>query len=190
VHYFDVMRWMVGEEAPTTLSAHGGVFAVKDARTVPDTAEVIFELPTGMLMTFGTYEANGHPGLKAGEIELRGTLGTAHAGIDRFEITPERGGQFQDPKPRRKPQAEVEKATYEGLDRAHARNFLDCVKSRGTPNADVEVGHRSTTFALLANIALATKARLDWDATAERFTNNDRANELLDYEYRPPWTHA
>jgi len=38
--------------------------------------------------------------------------------------------------------------------------------------------------------ALATRARLDWDAGAERFTNNEQANELLDYEYRDPWTHA
>jgi predicted dehydrogenase len=190
VHYFDVMRWMVGERAPASLSAHGGVFAVKDARTIPDTAEVIFEMPSGMLMTFGTYEANGHTGLRSGEIELRGTLGTAFAGIDRFEIVPERGGQFQDPAPRRKPLVESSRDGYEDLDRAHARNFLDCVKSRSRPNADVEEGHRSTTFALLANIALATKSRLDWDGDGERFMNNDRANELLDYEYRPPWAHA
>jgi predicted dehydrogenase len=190
VHYFDLMRWMVGETAPASLSAHGGAFAVKDARTIPDTAEVIFELPSGILMTFGTYEANGQTGLKAGEIELRGTLGTAYAGIDRFEIIPERGGAFQDPKPKRKPQVETVRETNEGLDQAHARNFLDCVKTRSKPNADVEIGHRSTTFALLANIALATKSRLDWDAQAERFHNNDRANELLDYEYRAPWTHA
>ena len=58
------------------------------------------------------------------------------------------------------------------------------------PNCDVEEGHRSTSYALLANIALATKARLDWDAQAERFTNNDAANELLDYEYRQPWSHV
>jgi predicted dehydrogenase len=174
---------------PASLSAHGGVFAVKDARTIPDTAEVIFELPSGMLMTFGTYEANGHTGLRVGEIELRGTLGTALAGIDRFEIVPERGGAFQDPKARRKPLVETSPDRSEDLDRAHARNFLDCVKSRKRPDADVEEGHRSTTFALLANVALATKARLDWDAEAERFTNNDRANELLDYEYRSPWTH-
>jgi hypothetical protein len=51
-------------------------------------------------------------------------------------------------------------------------------------------GEGSTTFALLANIALATRARLDRDAQAERITNNDRANELLDHQYRPPWTHA
>jgi predicted dehydrogenase len=190
VHYFDLMRWMVGERAPASLSAHGGNFAVKDARTIPDTAEVIFELPSGMLMTFGTYEANGYNGLKTGEIELRGTLGTVFAGIDRFEIVPERGGQFQDPKPKRKAQVETAKDSNEDLDRAHARNFLDCVKSRKRPNADVEEGHRSTTFALLANIALATRARLDWDAEGERIANNDRANELLDYEYRSPWTHA
>ena len=190
VHYFDAIRWMVGERAPTSLSAHGGNFALKDARTIPDTAEVIFQLPSGMLMTFGTYEGNGHTGLKSGEIELRGTLGTAFAGINRFEIVPERGGAFQDPVPRRKPLVETSKDGNEDLDRAHARNFLDCVKSRQKPNADIEEGHRSTTFALLANIALTTKARLDWDAEAERFTNNDRANEFLDYEYRPPWKHA
>jgi predicted dehydrogenase len=190
VHYFDAMRWVVGERAPASLSAHGGTFALKDARTIPDTAEVIFEMPSGMLMTFGTYEASGHTGLKSGEIELRGTLGTAFAGMDRFEIVAERGGAFQDPSPRRKPQVEKTGDRAEDLDRAHARNFLDCVKSRQKPNCDVEEGHRSTTFALLANIALATKARLDWDAEAERFTNNDGANNLLDYTYRPPWTHA
>jgi hypothetical protein len=53
----------------------------------------------------------------------------------------------------------------------------------------VEEGHRSTSYALLANIALATKARLDWDGHSERFTNNDAANELLDYDYRQPWSH-
>jgi predicted dehydrogenase len=190
VHYTDVLRWMVGETAPASLSAHGGVFAVKDARTIPDTAEVIFEHASGMLMIFGTYEASGHPALRAGEIELRGTLGTVYAGLGRFEVIPERGGQFQDPNPRCKPLTRTAKEGYGELDRAHARNFLDCVKSRQRPNADVEEGHRSTTFALLANIALATRARLDWDAKAERFTNNDRANELLDYEYRQPWTHA
>jgi predicted dehydrogenase len=190
VHYFDAMRWLAGETAPASLSAHGGVFAVRDSRTIPDTAEVIFEHASGMLMIFGTYEASGHPVLRSGEIELRGTLGTVYADSGRFEIIPERGGQFQDPKPRRKPLAVAAAADDRNLDRAHARNFLDCVKSRRRPNSDVEEGHRSTTFALLANIALATRTRLDWDDRAERFTHNDQANELLDYEYRQPWMHG
>jgi predicted dehydrogenase len=190
VHYTDVLRWMVGETAPASLSAHGGKFAVNDSRTIPDTAEVIFELPSGMLMIFGTFEASGRPAFERGEIELRGTLGTAYADLGRFEIIAERGGQFQDPKPRCKPVTRKEKEGYWELDQNHARNFLDCVKSRNRPNADVEEGHRSTTFAHLANIALATRARLDWDAESERFTNHEQANSMLDYEYRKPWTHA
>ena len=190
VHYFDVMRWVTGETAPASLSAHGGLFALHDSRTIPDTAEVIFEHASGMLMTFGLYEASGAPVLRAGEVEIRGTLGTAVVGPSGFEILPERGGQFQDPSPRRKPLSVKTGDSEIKVTEQHARNFLDCVKSRQRPNADVEEGHRSTTFALLANIALATKARLDWDAKAERFINNDRANELLDYEYRKPWTHS
>jgi hypothetical protein len=54
--------------------------------------------------------------------------------------------------------------------------------------ADSELGHRSTTFALLANIALATRSRIDWDPKTERITNNKAANKLLHYEYRKPWT--
>jgi hypothetical protein len=69
----------------------------------------------------------------------------------------------------------------------HARNFLDCVKSREKPSADVEIGHRSTSFSLMANISLVTRSRLDWDAEQERFTNNEDANKLLHYEYRKPW---
>ena len=189
-HYLDAMRWLTHETAPASISAHGGVFAVNDCRTNPDTAEAIFEHASGMLTIFSTFEASGQPLLRTGEIELRGTKGTLYASMSRIEIFPERGGAFQDPKPRMKPTTLLKNDGYKELDEAHARNFLDCVKSRARPNCDIEEGHRSTSYALLANIALATKARLDWDAQAERFTNNDAANELLDYEYRPSWSHV
>ena len=46
VHYCDAIRWMLDDQAPTSISAHGGSFAVEDDRTVPDTMEVIFEMPS------------------------------------------------------------------------------------------------------------------------------------------------
>jgi hypothetical protein len=61
------------------------------------------------------------------------------------------------------------------------------VKSRRTPLCPLEEGHRSTSFAHLANIAVKVKQRLEWDAAAERFTNSDKANEMLHYTYRRPW---
>ena len=82
------------------------------------------------------------------------------------------------------------KATDGDLDQQAARDFLDNVKSRKRPIADIEEGHRSTTFAHLANIAMATRKRLQWDAQAERFINCEEANSLLRYEYRKPWTMA
>ena len=95
-HYLDAMRWCTRETAPASISAHGGVFAVNDCRTNPDTAEAIFEHASGMLTIFSTFEASGQPLLRTGEIELRGTLGTAYASMNRIEIIPERGGAFRD----------------------------------------------------------------------------------------------
>ena len=51
----------------------------------------------------------------------------------------------------------------------------------------IEVGHRSTTAALLGNIALKKRAVLEWDAKTEQFVNNKEANALLKVEYRSPY---
>jgi hypothetical protein len=72
-------------------------------------------------------------------------------------------------------------------DADHARNFLDCVKSRQTPSCDIEFGHRCTTAALVGNIAHKLRAVLDWDAKAERFANSEAANKMLSYMYRRPY---
>ncbi|MFC1633232.1 Gfo/Idh/MocA family protein [Planctomycetota bacterium] len=187
VHYCDAMRWAMAEQAPVSISAHGGRFAIDDDRTIPDTMEVIFEMPAGALIVFGQYEASGGQALIDGEIELRGTLGNLYCGSEgkAFKIVPSRGGQFQDPKPRIEP-IEIESSDGNLTDQ-HVRNFLDCVKNRAKTHCDMETGHRSTSFALLANIALATKSRLEWNPKTEQFVNNKKANRLLHYKYRKPW---
>jgi V8-like Glu-specific endopeptidase len=58
------------------------------------------------------------------------------------------------------------------------------VKSRAKCNCDALTGHLSTSATLIAKIALLEKAHLEWDARAERFSNNTAANKLLHYEYR------
>ena len=82
---------------------------------------------------------------------------------------------------------EARKKTGDADTARHARNFLDCVKSRQPCDCDVEIGHRSTSATLIANIALKTRALLDWDPAAEQFTNNPEANRHLRYEYRAPY---
>jgi len=186
VHYFDLLRWLLDEEAPASVSCHGGRFAVDDDRTIPDTLHATYEFASGRLLLFGQYEASGtSPFARNAEVELRGALGTVFATTSSYEILPETAGQFGDPKPL--PEATTVRADEGDLTVAHIRDFLDCVKSRQRPRADVEVGHRSTTFSHLGNIALALEARVEWDAKRERFTRPDEANRLLHYEYRKPW---
>ena len=77
----------------------------------------------------------------------------------------------------------------------HHQNWLDCIKSRQDPVANVEVGQRSTSLGHLANIARwvsgltgETGKRLRWDAAAERFTNSDEANRFLARPARAGYT--
>ncbi|MEX0613631.1 MAG: Gfo/Idh/MocA family oxidoreductase [Pirellulales bacterium] len=62
----------------------------------------------------------------------------------------------------------------------HIQNWLDCIKTRDVPNADVEIGHRSITICHLLNITRELGRELQWDPAAERFANDDEANQLLD----------
>jgi predicted dehydrogenase len=189
----DVMRWMMGERAPVAITAVGGRYAVDDDRTIPDTMDVTYEFASGKLITFSIYEARSGGMFQSGEVEIRGTKGTLNANENGYKITPVRAGQFvtwtqegsaeeMNSKSQELPDGSSGDSTG-----ALVRNFIDCVKSRQTPLCPIEEGHRSTSFAHLANIALATGQRLLWDADKERFTNSEKANQFLHYEYRKPW---
>ena len=150
--------------------------------------QVMYQFASGHLHSFGTLESSGNSLLPQGaEIEMRGSQGTLYVGGNNIRVLSERAGQFQEKGPR----ADGLDLTLKGgnLDQtaAHFRNFFDCIASRDRPAADVEIGHRSTTMALLANLSLATQSRLEWDAETETITNLPEANDLLDYEYRAPW---
>ncbi|KAA5545946.1 Gfo/Idh/MocA family oxidoreductase [Roseiconus nitratireducens] len=187
VHYLDAIRWCTGDLAPSSVCAMGGQFAVDDDRTIPDTLQVTFQFDSGRLAIFGQYETSGHRPFPNGEIELRGTDGTCFVSERAYEIIPETGGQFAPKGERMKPKKKQIDGNNAILTEMHARNFLDCVKSRDLPHADVEIGHRSTTMSLIANISHAVGRRLEWDAESESFRDDAEANSLLQYEYRQPW---
>jgi predicted dehydrogenase len=66
-----------------------------------------------------------------------------------------------------------------GEDKWHIENFLDCIRSRKRPNADVEIGHRSTTICHLITICRDLGRKLQWDPKAERFVNDAEANGMI-----------
>ncbi len=64
--------------------------------------------------------------------------------------------------------------------RPHLQNWLDCIKTRGTPNAPVGVGHRTVTVCHLAGIVRELNRPLNWNPVDETFVNDHEANQLLD----------
>jgi len=50
--------------------------------------------------------------------------------------------------------------TSETQDQDHMQNWIDCVRSRKTPNAPVEIGYRSAIAAHMANLAYRKKLRI------------------------------
>jgi predicted dehydrogenase len=201
VHYMDFIRMALGKEAPKAVCAMGGRLAVKDNREIPDTCEVLWDFGD-TLVVFTQYNANGaRPNPSNSELEFRGTKGTMYLQSGRWEIVPERTtevlfgqrtpvnrGLEKGYGPSKKPAMEASKGgdgfaeTY-----PHARNFLDCMKSRAKCNCDVLEGHLSTSACILGHIALRTRSFLEWDAKTERITNNTAANRYLSYKYREPY---
>jgi predicted dehydrogenase len=207
VHFVDVIRWFLDLDTPKAVTCIGGKYAVQDNREIPDTLECMWEFDAPVLVSFTQSNASGAPGnLKNSEIEFRGTKGTMYVRNSAWEVVPDNlndfptgyaGGKgYGNPVYRagaqagsRKPaiEARAGKGTAQYDTFSHARNFLDCIKSRKKCNADVLIGHKSTSTTLLGNIAHKTRSFLEWDGKAEKFTNNVKANELLHYKYRAPY---
>jgi predicted dehydrogenase len=195
VHYLDLIRWLLNENAPSSISTLGGKFAVDDDRTIPDTMQVTYEFASGSIATVKVLEASSGSFIPYGFIEMRGTRGTLYTNENDYRIAPTAPGQFQS----WDKLMDAEEYSIETKDRLLKdnsylnstanliRNFLDCIKSRKEPLSTLETGQRSTSMAHMATISLITRQRLEWDQVNERFTNSEEANKLLHYEYRQPY---
>lgn len=202
-HWLDLIQWAIAQDAPKGVFAVG-VNRIPDNRGVPDTMEAVWDYLDGTLVSFSQYNTNSAAGtLNRAWVEFRGTEGTVYFTDSKTEIVPE--SIRVEPIPALNPldrqesrrQARATKPAGKAMTlkgrsdtSGHARNFLDCVKSRSLCNCPIEVGHRSTATTLIANVACDRKKYLAWDAEKERFTNDDEANEALMYEYRAPWKLA
>jgi predicted dehydrogenase len=186
IHLLDIVQWAMGADYPQAVSASGGKFYLQDNRETPDTLLVTYEYP-GWVCTYENRECNGNRILDKGYgITFHGTDGTLFIDRGGFEIIPEtRRGSDNKPINRMEPMKE---ANSNDQHLTHVRNFVDSVKSRQKPISDVEIGHRSTSTALLANISFRTRRRIAWDGKNERIVGDHEASRLLSRTYRKPWS--
>jgi len=133
----------------------------EDARFTP--ARVIY--PGGIEMNF-------LPGVDTAI--FYGELGRMSISRNKFKCEPE--SLIQDG-----PDAAIRKRWEGGghVARPHLQNWLDCIANRNSPNAPVEVGHRTATVCHLVNIARELGRSLEWNPEKEIFVDDPTANNLI-----------
>jgi predicted dehydrogenase len=178
VHLLNICLWAMGREAPLRVTCLGGKYVADDNSETPDTQVAVYDFP-GYTLVFeqqllGGLGPNGRPH----GMLFCGTEGTLVIDDRGWEVIPE---------PKKK---SLEAARHPGgpdARPAHVRNFLDCVKSRGQPVENLEIGHHVSTVAHLGNIALQARCEVHWDAKEERITNSETADGMVGAHYRQPW---
>jgi predicted dehydrogenase len=192
-HNLDIARWAMNVRSPVSVAAFGGRFALDDGGETPDVQEVMYQFP-GFVLTWSVREMNG---MSSGGFDFHGTKGNLSLSRGGFKVTAEKWATTDDAeetgKKKKVDKDDKKKMTEEMTDPgseqpvAHVRNFLDCVKSRKRPNADVEEGHLSAILCHLGNIATRLGRSLKWDAEKEEIVGDGDANRWLSKEYRKPW---
>ena len=199
-HQIDLLRYVVGKEYPDTVSNAGGVYHFNDGREQPDTQFTTFEFgKLSMLFEASLWSPYMHRivhlpdkskfpdwPFSATKIEICGSKG--------FMCLGRHGGGWQvfegDPSVRASKAVVSEPAVlkFGSIVDAHFDDFVNCIRTRKRPKADVEQAHISMVLCHLANISYRVGNRkLKFDGETETFLNDAEANRYLRAVYRKPW---
>ena len=180
-HEIDYARWGLGVEThPTTVAGLGSKYYFDDDQEYPDTGTVVFEWPGDgqvghkrqFIFELRIWSTNYPYNVDSGA-EFYGTKGKMFLSKrGKLEILDE-GNKRIDAKPKAPPQL-----------LGHAADFLDAIKTGRHPNAEIEIGHLSTTLIHLGNLAMRVGRSLNFDPHTEQIIGDEQANALLSRKYR------
>ncbi len=177
VHLLDIVLWVMRERYPNTATASGGKFHLTDNRETPDTLHASFQFDN-FICTYENRTTNGRGIDDMGYgIAFHGTKGTLVVNRAALFVYPEDNSS----RPMRR------QNRTGGSHSRHLGNFLECVVSRSTPTCPIETGHRSTSIAILGNLAYRSGQQVHWDGENEQISGNDAASNMLMPTYRAPW---
>lgn len=174
VHQLDVARWALDAGLPERVTGSAGKLHFKDDQQTPDTMNISFLYPgRSLLFEMRIWAPYGAGGL-SNAVEVYGSEGMMQIGTNWFKVFDPRGKEIASKAGQRTPFG-------------HARDFIDAVRTRRSPNAEIEIGHLSSGLAHLANIVARTGREIRFDARKSRIVGDAEANRLLGRAYRPHW---
>ncbi|GAC1468587.1 MAG: Gfo/Idh/MocA family oxidoreductase [Isosphaeraceae bacterium] len=171
-HHLDIVHWALDLDHSGPVSSEGtATFHPEKWYEVPQSCRVTHRYARGVRVVIG----QGEKSIPLG-ITFVGTSGTLF--VDRGTLSSKPEGIVGEPLSGS--EVHLPESTN------HHQNFLDCVKSRERPIADVEIGHRSATVCHLGNIAIRLGRKIAWDPIAERIEGDEEAAAMLSRPYRAP----
>jgi predicted dehydrogenase len=186
VHQIDTVHWFTGLPHPRSVVANGGIYLWKDGRQNWDTMTAVFDYgplddaSKGFQVQYTSRFTNSAGGTKELYYSNAGMLD-----MDKQRVTPEGGlqtgsaaemGMKANLLPSfslvEKAEAVSTAANTKGDPQtsANMRNWMECVRSRKTPNASIEAGY-SHSIALCMNIAAIQ--------TGQRVTFDDKTQQVM-----------
>ncbi len=183
VHQMDLARWALGVDYPLEASGMGRKLFFDDDQQTPDTMNVTFNYPDKVLIfEMRIWNPYGMEGQENG-VAVYGSEGVIHIGRWRGK-----DGQWEYGFRAYDKDHQLIAQEYDQEDQGwHHRNFLECVRSRKAPAAEIEQGHISSVHSHLANIVARTGRTVRFDAQTQSIRGDPEANRLAGREYRKHW---
>jgi predicted dehydrogenase len=148
VHWVDVAHWYLGLHKAKSAVALGGIYQYNDGRDTADNINAVVDYEEGLTISFEATISDMIPKQSA-DIVFLGTEGRLHIVRSGYRFIPAAKG--------------AEEITSPGSpETAHMANWLDCVRSRKQPNADVVEGHYSAMACHILNLAYKRQTRVAW----------------------------
>lgn len=183
-HVIDLARMVVGDpDEPKSTFCAGGRVLYDDKRDIPDNQTITYDFGdfpmTVEASTYGEYMSKATPEIRYGNLfpnwpfnsdrmEIYGTEGMMYLGRhgagwqvlgSDAKVLAQEYGYFPD--------------------EVHQQNFIECIRTRKTPNSNLEQANKSANLVHLANLSYRVgKKQLYYDNVAERVTNSEEANEI------------
>ena len=196
VHMFDTVRWMLNLGWPKKISATGGTYVQKEAKSnIADTQTAIFEYDELECVwnhrTWGTAADPEFPWA----FVIYGDKGTLKGSTMKWEFIPTKGDKIvrdvvyekeQFPEDLKEPRIELNAAP---ATRGQMKNLLSAIDNNHLPVADVLEGHISSASCILANISMELGRPLVYDPDKKICVGDEEATARLKRNYRAPWKH-
>jgi predicted dehydrogenase len=198
IHMLDMVRWMLDLGWPKRVSSTGGILVDKASKSnITDTQTATFEFDEfPVVWQHRTWGSSPDPKYPWGAT-IYGDKGTLKASVNHYDFylpgkaeAALHGDWLNELEkyPEDKTEKDLEKHVA-SANRAHQRDFLAAIASRGKPVADIEQGHISSASCILANLSQKLGRSLAWDPAKHEVPGDAEANRLLSRPYRAPWAH-